>query len=146
MAYFGRSMESQSMPCPSCGAELEPASGQHGIVWLCRACRAGAATLPILRKVAPRAFVNQLWQAALADAVPSPRICPSCTQPFAGFAGSRAKVEPNLEVCTRCYWVWLDSATLKLVSRVARPRLKAGKTPRDALLQLAAGVVLDGFS
>ena len=121
-------MESQSMPCPTCGADLEPTQGQHGIVWLCRPCRAGAATLPILRQVAPRNFVNQLWQAALQNGVPSAQICPSCTQPFTTFTGSSARVEPNLEVCTRCYWVWLNSASLKLLSGVQKP-------PRELLLE-----------
>jgi len=126
------------MPCPTCGADLEPTTGQHGIVWLCQTCRAGAATLPILRQVAPRDFVNQVWQAALQNGVPSARVCPSCTQPFTTFAGSRARVEPHLEVCTRCYWVWLSSASLALLAdRKPARRLE----PRENLLRLAAGVV-----
>src|SRR5262245_49106517 len=109
------------MRCPGCGAELEPTAGRHGIVWLCRVCRAGAATLPILRHVAPRDFVNQVWQAALQNGVPSAQICPSCTQPFTTFTGSRARIEPPLEVCTRCYWVWLSSAALELISQPQHP-------------------------
>jgi hypothetical protein len=50
----------QPLPCPLCRKALEPATGWHGLVWVCRACRAGAATLPILHQVAPRPLVNQL--------------------------------------------------------------------------------------
>ena len=131
------------MPCPTCGAALQPTKGRHGIVWLCRACHAGAATLPILRQVAPREFVNQVWQAALQNGVPSARQCPSCTQPFTTFRGSNARIEPDLEVCTRCYWVWLSSASLKLLSGVQQPRLPVRTEAKEALLLLAANVVLD---
>jgi Zn-finger nucleic acid-binding protein len=147
-------MTTQSMPCPICGVDLEPTAGQHGIVWLCRACCAGAATLPILRQVAPRDFVNQVWQAALQNGVPSARVCPSCTQPFTTFTGSRAKIEPHLEVCTRCYWVWLDRESLSLLARThGRPRAlrrgsasATGAAAQGTLLQLAANVVRDALA
>jgi Zn-finger nucleic acid-binding protein len=147
-------MSTHSMPCPGCGVDLEPTHGRHGIVWLCRTCRAGAATLPILRQVAPRDFVNQVWQAALQNGVPSARVCPSCTQPFTTFTGSRAKIEPHLEVCTRCYWVWLDSESLRLLARITgRPRglrrrsgSAIGAEAQGTLLQLAANVVLDALA
>src|SRR5262245_4477042 len=118
------------MRCPGCGAELEPTTGRYGIVWLFRVCRAGAATLPILRQVVPRDFVNHVWQAALQNGVPSAHACPSCTQPFTTFAGSRARIEPPLEVCTRCYWVWLSSANLERISqtRQAIHGLQIGKS------------------
>jgi hypothetical protein len=152
------------MPCPLCEGELEPASRRHGIVWLCRSCRAGAATLPILRQVAPREFVNHLWQAALQDGIESPRRCPSCTQPFTCFSGSRVEVEPRLEVCTRCFWVWLHPASLVRLAPILAPsgaallatRLASHSTASTlapgqgeasrALCRLAAGVVLDALA
>jgi hypothetical protein len=76
--------------------------GRHGLVWVCRTCRAGAATLPILRQVAPRTFVNRVWQAALHDGRGSRILCPACRKPFIEFAGAR-----QLKVCVRCFWVWL---------------------------------------
>jgi len=114
-------MSEAGMPCPSCRGELEPTPGRHGIVWLCRSCRAGAATLPILRRIAPRAFVDQVWQAALHEGRASSTHCPSCGQPFTTFRGSEATVEPELEVCTRCYWVWLGPASLSSLARLRDP-------------------------
>lgn len=110
-----------AMPCPSCGASLEATRSRHGLVWLCRSCGSCAATLPVLRRAAPRGFVNQLWQAALRDGRSSPSSCPSCTQPFTTFDRSRARVEPRLEVCTRCYWVWSPTSWAPL-AQITGPR------------------------
>ena len=111
-------MTTPPMFCPSCEDELIATPSRHGLVWLCRSCRSGAATLPILRQVAPRAFVNHLWQAALHDGRVSSVLCPSCTQLFTTFRGSPVSVEPYLEVCTRCYWVWLGPASLSSLSQL----------------------------
>jgi len=88
-------------------------TGRHGVVWLCRTCRAGAATLAVLRHVAPRAFVNHLWQAALHNGRRSSLVCPSCERPFTEFVDAASALDPEqLEVCTRCFWVWLGPEAL----------------------------------
>jgi ribosomal protein L37AE/L43A len=128
----------EELPCPSCGAYLERGKGRHGLVWLCRACRAGAVTLPILRQVAPRAFVNGLWQAALHDGRPSAARCPACGQPFTGFA--RGDVAARIKVCVRCFWVWFGAETLLAFSApvaLPPPPLGAGAR-RDAVASGAA--------
>jgi hypothetical protein len=113
----------EALACPLCGGLLEPTRGRHGLVWLCRTCEAGAATLPILRQVAPRAFVNHLWQAALHAGRASALVCPSCARPFTEFVGAGAGMDPQqLEVCLRCFWVWLSRRTLSALSaRAAAP-------------------------
>ena len=114
-------MTTPRMSCPSCTAKLIARQSRHGLVWFCRNCRSGAATLPVLRQVAPRDFVNHLWQAALHDGRVSPTRCPACQQPFTTFHGSQAYVEPQLEVCTRCHWVWLSPMSLSLLSQLREP-------------------------
>lgn len=99
----------ECLPCPVCGDLLDRGAGRQGLVWICQSCRAGAVTLPILRKHAPRPFVNALWQAALHHGRPSPLVCPACTQPFTRVATTFGG---RIEVCVRCYWVWLDSDVL----------------------------------
>jgi ribosomal protein L37AE/L43A len=121
----GEVARGEPLPCPSCRGSLEPTKGRHGLVWLCRSCHAGAATLPILRQVAPRAFVNHLWQAALHDGRRSPLVCPSCARPFTKFARAGAAVGAQIEVCVRCFWVWLSPSALSSLS--------AGVTPPPAL-------------
>jgi hypothetical protein len=98
----------ESLPCPRCRRSLEPTRGRHGLVWVCRACRAGAVTLPILRQVAPRPWVTQLWQAARHHGRPSAVVCPACTQPFTEVVGARIATTLQLQVCVRCFWVWLS--------------------------------------
>ncbi len=102
----------EQLPCPRCGEYLERGKGRHGLVWLCRACHAGAVTVPVLRKAAPRAFVNQVWQAALHDGRPSRARCPACEQPFTEFRGARGIAHPQIKVCVRCYWVWFSPELL----------------------------------
>ena len=106
----------ESLPCPLCRESLEPTQSHHGLVWVCRACRAGAVTLPILRQVASRPFVNQLWQAALHHGRPSTVVCPACRLPFTEFMGMSAAVNPQLKVCVRCFWVWLYPGALSTLS------------------------------
>jgi hypothetical protein len=135
-ANSGRDASFDALPCPLCKRPLEPTQGRHGLVWLCRACRAGAATLPILRQIAPREFVNHLWQAALHDGRPSGLVCPSCAQPFTTFAKGRVAMRPKLEVCVRCFWVWLGPQALHSLSADA-PRPLAIEGP-EALARRAA--------
>ncbi len=135
------------LACPLCSGTLAPTRGRHGLVWLCRSCRAGAATLPVLREFAPRTFVNGLWQAALHGGRPSTLVCPSCRRRFtrlvAGGAGDEAH---RLDVCIRCFWVWVDADGLSAFAAPARiggARRPALPPPdaRRALGVLAAGVV-----
>ncbi len=140
----------EQLPCPSCGAYLERGKGRHGLVWLCRACRAGAVTLPILRQVAPRAFVNRLWQAALHDGRASALVCPACSQPLTGFAARGDPAPSPIKVCVRCFWVWFGSETLLAFSAVpalARtPPLLDGAPPRGAMSGAEARRVLGSLA
>jgi hypothetical protein len=123
----------EQLPCPTCGEYLERAKGPHGLVWLCRNCRAGAVTLPVLRQVAPRAFVNGLWQTALHDGRAARLVCPACTRPFTEFRGSGA--EAQIKVCVRCFWVWFSPAVLAFLSTIDEPRqleAPAATAPRAA--------------
>jgi hypothetical protein len=99
----------EALPCPHCGESLERGQGRQGLVWMCRNCFAGAVTLPILRRFAPRPFVNQLWQAALHHRRDSALFCPACALPFTEIMGAAF---PQIRVCVRCYWVWLSADVL----------------------------------
>jgi hypothetical protein len=115
----GKVARLEQLPCPVCKGYLERAQGRHGLVWLCRACRTGAVTLPVLRHVAPRAFVNQLWQAALHNGRTSALVCPACTRPFTEFGARGAAGNTQIKVCVRCFWVWFPPALMSSFSAVA---------------------------
>jgi ribosomal protein L37AE/L43A len=125
----------EHLPCPLCGECLERGQGRQGLVWICRSCCAGAVTLPILRRVAPRPFVNQLWQAALHQGCRSSLVCPACTQPFTEIVSAAF---PQILVCVRCYWVWLGSDVLASLSTPAPqlppPRAQRWRAVRPPLL------------
>jgi uncharacterized protein YbaR (Trm112 family) len=146
------------LPCPLCRKALEPTKRRHGLVWVCRACRAGAVTLPILRQVASCPFVNQLWQAALHNGRASRVACPACRQPFTEFRGANVAVTSQLKVCVRCFWVWLRPGTLASRAAVdsllpalghaqaciqgpAHEELTTAVEARQVLSALAAGVL-----
>ena len=121
-------MEGVIPRCPICSGPLEPRSTDLGIVWVCRACRAFAANLAVIRKVAPRQFVKYLWLAALEMGKPSSQPCPSCAQPLLCF-GPEVEVSPSCKVCCRCFLLWFDEAAL--ISLRIGPRDVGGG--RDAL-------------
>ena len=148
-------MTALSMTCPSCTAKLIARQSKHGLIWFCRSCSSGAATLPVLRQVAPPDFVNHLWQAALHDGRASSTRCPACRQPFTTFRGSQAYVEPYLEVCMRCYWVWLSPISLAALSQLREPptaiqgleeRSLSPVQARESLSWLAGEVILLALS
>lgn len=121
----------EALPCPLCGDSLERGAGRQGLVWICRSCRGGAVTLPILRRFAPRPFVNSLWQTAIRRGRLSRLMCPACTQPFTEVT---AGVTPGIRACIRCYWVWLDCDVLDSLATLGRPA-EALPPPRRAALE-----------
>jgi hypothetical protein len=124
------------MRCATCAGPLSAQGMRHGLVWVCRDCAAGATTLGVLRHVAPRAFVNQLWQAARRHGTPSRKACPSCTQPLVELRPPQVRIEPPIDVCCRCFLIWMERATLAA--------LHAERT-RGAPLALAAGAIADAL-
>ena len=147
----------EPLPCPLCREFLEPVKKRYGLVWVCRTCRSGAVTLPILRQVASQTFVNRLWQTALHNGRPSSVVCPACAQPFTEFRGASAAVNARLKVCVRCFWVWLrPEVLLSPVADPMPPVLRLGRVLKqeadhekattaveacDVLSSLAAGIL-----
>lgn len=132
----GSMVDEQAMPCPLCSGPLESSRAPQGTVWICRSCAAGATTLGVIRKVAPRAFINHLWQAARSHGQESSCACPSCTQPLLEFDARDVAVEPTLKVCCRCFLVWLDCGALAALR--LRPRARSATREAAARLQADA--------
>jgi len=120
-----RSTSLEELSCPLCRGSLERAQGRHGLVWLCRECRAGAVTVPVLRRVAPRAFVNDAWQTALRRGRRSRLVCPACAEPFVEVSVGRA--DPRMKACVRCFWVWLNPHALAAVLGTRRAKALPGR-------------------
>ena len=123
--HMRRSTSLEELSRPLCRGSLERAQGRHGLVWLCRECRAGAVTVPVLRRVAPRAFVNDAWQTALRRGRRSRLVCPACAEPFVEVSVGRA--DPRMKACVRCFWVWLNPHALAAVLGAHRAKALPGR-------------------
>jgi hypothetical protein len=122
-------LELEQLPCAGCGASLERGAGRHGLVWFCRDCRAGAVTLPVLRQIAPRTFVNRVWQAALHESRPSRQWCPACAQPFSELGYDALWGWAPIKVCTCCHWVWFSADLLATFERAPAPPPTLARPP-----------------
>lgn len=98
--------------CPLCGDLLTTRRSRFGLVRVCVACVGGTTTLAVLKRVAPKEFINHLWQAAHRSGRPSVKKCPSCGQPLLRL-GPGVEIEPEIDVCIRCYVVWFERAALE---------------------------------
>jgi hypothetical protein len=98
--------------CPLCWEPLSPRRSRFGQVRVCARCMGGTTTLPVLKRVAPREFIQHLWQAAQRSGRSSFKSCPSCRQPLLSL-GPEVEIEPEFDVCVRCYVVWFEQATLE---------------------------------
>ncbi len=98
--------------CPLCGEPLTPTRSRFGLVRVCAACVGGTTTLSVLKRVAPKEFINHLWQAAHGSGRPSVKKCPSCRQPLLRL-GPGVEIEPEIDVCIRCYVVWFEQGALE---------------------------------
>jgi len=103
--------------CPLCAARLTPRPSRFGQVRVCEACMGGTTTLSVLRRVAPKAFVDHLWQSAQRSGRPSVKSCPSCRQPLLSL-GPEIEIEPDFDVCIRCYVVWFEQVTLEHLTHI----------------------------
>jgi hypothetical protein len=127
----------EPMRCASCSEELRPRRTEHGIVWLCGSCVAGATTLGVLRKVAPRPFINHLWQASQLHGRASAKRCPSCTQPLLDLDGTGVALSPSLLVCCRCLLVWLEKPSLEAF-RLEKQRVRSAVREAEAHARVVA--------
>ena len=103
--------------CPLCADALTPRPSRFGQVRVCIPCLGGTTTLSVLKRVAPREFVNHLWQSAHRSGRPSVKSCPSCTQPLLRL-GPEVEIEPEFDVCIRCHVVWFEQVTLEYLTRI----------------------------
>jgi Zn-finger nucleic acid-binding protein len=121
------------MRCASCQGPLTSQPGRHGIVWVCGRCVAGATTIGVLRHVAPRAFIHHLWQAARHHGAPSRKACPSCTQPLLELRPPQVQIQPALDVCCRCFLIWMERPALDAL-RMGAAALPARTSPESGEL------------
>lgn len=130
-----REVDADFERCPLCGDLLTPRPSRFGQVRICTACMGGTTTLSVLKRVAPKEFINHLWQAAHHSGRASIKSCPSCRQPLLTL-GPEVSVEPEFDVCIRCYVVWFEQVTLEHLALVGHESFGG---VANAMLEAMAG-------
>ncbi|MBI3933059.1 MAG: rhomboid family intramembrane serine protease [Acidobacteria bacterium] len=108
------------------------------VYWACPTCGGRTATTGTLRRSASRQLVDHLWELARSTTADGPRRCPACERPMKTVTLPLAASSTEIDVCTRCYFVWFDAAEFEAMPP---PRTSGGeaeqKLPLEARLMLA---------
>ncbi|HWP86173.1 MAG TPA: rhomboid family intramembrane serine protease [Terriglobia bacterium] len=123
--------------CPQDRTELVRREARKSVYWSCPECGGRTATTAALRRTAPREVVDRLWEAA-RRAAEGDRRCPACELPMKAVALPLDGAALDLDICTRCYFVWFDASQFEALPP---PRPSSGreaeKLPLEARLALA---------
>ena len=99
-----------------------------GFFWVCRSCHGRAIAVEVLRKVVPRAVLNNLWQTARSTQPGGDTQCPSCLRPMTEIPLNTGGPTEQIDVCTSCHFVWFDRGEFE-----ALPKNGARRPPRKKL-------------
>ncbi len=122
--------------CPKCMIPMDTVRSQSGVFWRCPSCMGRSATIAFLRKSVPDSAVNEVWQAARFGDFPSGRVCPACTNRMVEVPANGQKL--NIDVCTRCQFVWFDAGERELLPALHREPAWEETLPPEARERLAA--------
>jgi len=103
--------------CPNCQTDLSKARDKFGLFWACPSCHGRAVTLEVVRKVAPRPLVNQLWQNAQSGQYPRKRPCPACKRNMVEIPVTCQTNPLQLDVCRGCHFIWFDAMEYEDIPR-----------------------------
>jgi len=106
----------EGMSCPTCDDALVREVFEGGSRPTCPRCAGCAVTVSLLRRIAPRERVNEIWNAAAREGPTSPRACPSCSHAMrlGRVAVEGATIE--IDACRRCQLLWFDGSELETFS------------------------------
>jgi membrane associated rhomboid family serine protease len=94
--------------CPRCKVRLKRHKQDSLIFWRCDQCDGRTASLGLLRQVASRETIDNLWRTA-AKGGRSGVACPSCERPMAEVAVPTGAGTELLDVCRSCHFIWFDA-------------------------------------
>ena len=136
--------------CPNCEAPLARseqrfdklttpmnAGGRGGVFWACSTCGGRTATLGMLRRTAGEHVASELWALAGDSANEGKRRCPACEHSMRVISVPAAGSALQLDVCTRCYFVWFDPKEFESLPAAQSLAGKENALPLEARLMLA---------
>ncbi len=103
------------MECPRDRQPLEALSLDHAVCFACPQCGGRAATVELLRRMAPRERLRELWALVRAGAAADAE-CPSCRKPMRLVALREAERVLQLDGCAGCHVIWFDAGELRALA------------------------------
>ena len=119
-------------PCPRDGTELALLRERGKVCHRCPHCCGYLITLPLLRRLLSRTFVNEVWNRAREGGNSEGNLlCPRCRQAMAAVRTPAKESTPEIEldVCSRCQHVWLDAGEIEAVPAKPEPSRAPKKAP-----------------
>jgi membrane associated rhomboid family serine protease len=107
--------------CPRCETPLGRVRGPQGVYWSCAGCGGRAVTLPLLRRLLVRPYINQIWQYAKDEKGVRRRPCPLCRQLMIDVPVVYGAAAHWIDVCTGCQLVWFDPREYEEAPAMAAP-------------------------
>jgi len=123
--------------CPNCRNRLSRTQNKIGFYWVCPNCGGRAVSVPLLRRVLARDYVNSLWAAARDGEGTPGRRCPACDRRMLEVAVLTAGESIKLDVCKSCEFVWFDPSEFESAPACAPEPGKQDVADRSALPQAA---------
>ena len=114
--------------CPNCRSRLSRTQNELGVYWVCPECGGRAVNLAVMRKAVTPDFAYRLWNTAREGKSRVGRHCPTCNQSMREVVTSGLTGAMELDVCTRCQFVWFDPGELESAPAAQpAPRVEASK-------------------
>jgi membrane associated rhomboid family serine protease len=117
--------------CPKCQCRLSRVRNKLGVFWVCQKCGGRAVSVPLLRQVLTRDYVNRLWAAVHEGRGTPGRLCPACERPMLEVAVWTAADAAKLDVCKICEFVWFDPSEFETAPSLPPPPKKPDPTPAE---------------
>ena len=107
--------------CPRCRRRLIRTQTEHGVFYVCPGCEGRAVSLSVVRRMAGRQPVRQLWQEANREEARPGVGCPICHRTTVEVPLPVEGREVPLDVCVGCRFVWFDPQELEQLPEAPQP-------------------------
>ena len=98
--------------CPVCERELLVVRRPGVQTYHCATCNGRAITMSVLRRFAPKKYVDDVWNTMWSRSTPSERECASCEKQMVGFVLEVREGIIGARGCRSCQLVWFDISEL----------------------------------
>jgi membrane associated rhomboid family serine protease/Zn-finger nucleic acid-binding protein len=109
--------------CPQCLIKLKPAKSGNFHYWGCPNCLGRLYGFAILRRLISDRGASEIWRASEVSSAQG-RGCPACSHKMSLVASVHEKMSCEVDVCRRCYTLWLDQGETPDLDHIEDTRKK----------------------